>query len=801
MNGSGAYNAEADVQTNFVSSSMDNGRDVETSLLTNHTSRALPSNKIRKADAQKSCTCLGPRVFFVTFLFLAFLVICSLYFYNVVTVCSSKDCIISTARLLSNLDENIDPCTDFYEYACGAWINRTANLNYDAWNTLYSVTFAAHDRVVRAVFEHGGRGLPHKLNKGEQSVIRVFEQCADAESLAKIGTKPVNDLRKKLGGWMPDLDMPRSRRDLDEQLYELDDDDQLYILLKKTQERHRRQSKLMEPFEDQLLGFFNLSVFPLFFAGVQVNYKQSSEYIITIYEQVPLMPEASVYKEPEPQVEDLMNNMGPHQILLYLNTVGREMAELFGENYEGFQKRIAEMIVLEWKITNCRQPPSEFSNYYYQIITLDELQRRAPMLDWKYFLSGLTNHELSSDEKIALKPGMAWIEQLSRIIEEYRSSFEKQMILQSYMKWKVFVYFLSYTRPQCEIQQLWKFLTYYSGPRHLRKEFCILRLSGIFPLSSASLLRKIDGPENVDKTRQMVLEMAEFVRQELYGEWENSKNLDEKTKMNVLQKVLNMSIHSSFPDKALDKDAMEAESSRVGETFFESIKIGASAVYKETLKRLRQPVDEKDWIDTRPALSAIPIHNYERNLVLVPMDVLNPPIADYKQLDSLNYGAIGSFVGHEMSHAFDAEGKQHGPTGNLEWNEYWTEKSAQNYEDVISCVIEHYTNISGREQAIVSRRENIADIMGLEISYKAWKKHGRDRWVHSTVGDITPDQRFFLSFAQSWCALDGPGIHQAVHSKERQRVMGALSNSKSFSKAYQCPVGSRMNPKSKCDLW
>ncbi|KAI0216966.1 hypothetical protein LSAT2_031116 [Lamellibrachia satsuma] len=178
---------------------------------------------------------------------------------------------------------------------------------------------------------------------------------------------------------------------------------------------------------------------------------------------------------------------------------------------------------------------------------------------------------------------------------------------------------------------------------------------------------------------------------------------------------------------------------------------------------------------------------------------------------SLNYGGIGVVIGHEITHGFDDKGRQYDKNGNL--RQWWNNNTIFAFRKRAQCIVDQYSNyklepfglqIDGKN----TQGENIADNGGLKESFRAYRK-----WVERNGEEaplpgmnLTHNQLFFLNYAQIWCGImrGEEALHKvrtSVHSPGPIRVLGPLSNSPSFSKAYNCPLGSRMNPHHKCGVW
>uniref|UniRef100_A0A158P9J3 Neprilysin n=1 Tax=Angiostrongylus cantonensis TaxID=6313 RepID=A0A158P9J3_ANGCA len=649
------------------------------------------------------------------------------------------------------MDPTIDPCVDFYNYACGKWINNSVNLNYPSWNVLYEANMKAHDKIVNVILKviNGDSSIP--LNRGERAAVELFNQCTDMNKLRTIGLNTWLRFVEELGGWMREL----------------------------------KQDVPSVPLHLSILNAYNYTVFPLFGVDVDVNYFDSKTHIITIYEQLPLLLNPSLFQSKVPvTAEMILNKQGP-QVTSLLQETGEEMATLLGfdRNSQAVREMISKMIELEWRITTTGARQYSHGNEDYEVVSIAELQMIAPVLNWKFFLSSLIGVEIRADEKIALKGGREWLVKLARILLEYMKSEERLSVVRNYIKWKTLFFHLAYVKPKCRNGYLWSVVEIYSGPPHLRKEFCIMRASGIFPLSLPSVLRKIDGTE---RSRTFVKNI--------------SRHIMDTYPPIALQKLSNLSILVSYPDKMDDEKAMEIEGDRISTELFWSMVFGAGAVYREKIERLRKPVDPRAWVDSRPALSSTPIHNYERNLVQLPYDIVRSPFADY---DLLDFASMGTIIGHEITHAFDEQGKFHGPTGNL-GQKWWSLESKKKFYEREACYIEQYARLTGSNdeaEARVSLYENIADNVGLEVAFKAWNAHGRRTFRKLAGLSLNEQQLFFLGYAQSWCALKG-NRQRGVHMLEEKRQVGlAIQNSAEFASAFSCALNSPMNPQRKCVLW
>ncbi|PIC43502.1 hypothetical protein B9Z55_004215 [Caenorhabditis nigoni] len=772
--------------------SLEEGKQATSSLLrdTGQSSRSHRPPKeatTSHSSSSKGCLLLTTLVVFL-FVTLSFAIATFLYYQTL--PCTSEKCVMTAARLLKRVDQSVEPCDDFYQFACGGWINQSVNLKYDSWNTLYETQRTAHDQIVQAMHRINDGSYTLPTNDGERAAAKMYEQCMDTDTLEQTGLTLWERFVDELGGWMPELKNGFLEQEESFEI-ELDED-----------EKKRRRFEI----EDIILSAFNYSVFPLFWAGVEVNYLDSKRHLITIYEQLPILlsPEKYHYdKELTPEM--IFGKLEGPPVTRALQQVGEELAAVLGfdSTDEKVRMMIANMIYLEYQITIAGSTFYKEKKERYTVVQLRELQEIAPAINWHYFLSRLVGENLSFSEPIALKTGTQWIPILSSIVQKLKESRSGVAVLKNYVKWKTIMFHLAYATPKCKDGLLWMAVSLYSGAASQRKEFCVLRLSGIFPLSLPSILRKIDGIDHTEKNVKAVQNIADRI-QEKYSEMVQSSNLfsDPETRKNVVEKVENMTKFIGYPDAMRSDFEMEKEAVRLHDSLFWSMVLGSSSVYKERLQRLRLPVNPRDWVDTRPAIS-VPAHNYERNLIQIPFDSLRLPYSDEHQMDFANYAGIGTIIGHEFTHAFDGQGKLHGPTGNL--GVWWSQDSQRKFKTREQCFIKQYAGLMDSHDMNAAKEglyENIADHVGLKVAYEAWKTSGTQNSARMPgLEKYSQDQLFFLAYTQGWCALRSKSYKLQPHMEERIRMLGSLQNSPEFADAWQCPTTSFMNPAEKCTIW
>jgi len=177
----------------------------------------------------------------------------------------------------------------------------------------------------------------------------------------------------------------------------------------------------------------------------------------------------------------------------------------------------------------------------------------------------------------------------------------------------------------------------------------------------------------------------------------------------------------------------------------------------------------------------------------------------------LNYGAIGQIIGHEITHGFDDQGRQFDLNGNLV--EWWHDETSEKFLKKAKCIIDQYaayrepsTNLT--LNGINMQGENIADNGGLKEAYNAYKKWASKNRPEKKLPGLkyTPEQLFWISSAQTWCAISRTEytklkITMGVHSPNEFRVLGPITNMHDFSFDFNCPVGTKMNPSKKCEVW
>jgi putative endopeptidase len=277
--------------------------------------------------------------------------------------------------------------------------------------------------------------------------------------------------------------------------------------------------------------------------------------------------------------------------------------------------------------------------------------------------------------------------------------------------------------------------------------------------------------------------------------------MDAATKQKALAKLQVMAYQIGFPKKWKEYNF------KVDKTNWTADALAArKAANDRDLAKIGKPLDRDDWQMTTPTVNAY--YDPQLNGMVFPAGILQPPFYSIDASIPVNLGGMGVVVGHELTHGFDDQGAQYDAEGNLK--DWWQPDTEKQFKQRTQCVIDQYSkyevepgvNLKGAQTV----GENIADIGGVKLALAAYRSL-RSSAPDTVVADgFTEDQQFFLGYGQAWCAKMRPeyakmAVMTDEHSPARFRVIGALSATPEFSKAFGCKVGAKMRPTNACVVW
>ncbi|HWZ87121.1 MAG TPA: M13 family metallopeptidase, partial [Thermoanaerobaculia bacterium] len=277
--------------------------------------------------------------------------------------------------------------------------------------------------------------------------------------------------------------------------------------------------------------------------------------------------------------------------------------------------------------------------------------------------------------------------------------------------------------------------------------------------------------------------------------------MGEATRKAALAKLDAFDPKIGYPDKWRDYSALKIDRG----AYILNLQRANEFEFKRDLTKVGKPVDRTEWGMTPPTVNAY--YNPQKNEIVFPAGILQPPFFDAKADDAVNYGAMGSVIGHEMTHGFDDQGRKFDAQGNM--REWWTPEDLKNYEARAKCVEDQYDSYVFEGQHVTGKLvlgEAIADLGGLGIAYRAYQSTLVGKPAPAPIDGLTSDQRLFLAWARVWAANIRPELSKLLmntnpHPLSQFRAIGPPSTLPAFSKAFGCKPGDPMVRKDLCQIW
>ena len=473
----------------------------------------------------------------------------------------------------------------------------------------------------------------------------------------------------------------------------------------------------------------------------------------------------------------------------------QKVFELLGDSAETAKKNAETLMRMETALAKAsmtrvdRRDPYKLKNK----MKIPELEELAPNFDWKTYYSVLQYPRIEIlnvgalaffkqvNASLASEPLANWKTYLRFHVADSSSPFLSAKFVQ-----ENFDFYRKYLRGVKEQQPQWKRCVQYT-------DYMLGEALG------QAYVRKVFSPELKQSTLDMVRRIEDAMAKRIQGlDW-----MSAETKAQALVKLQGIRNKIGYPDKWRDYGPVKI----VRTEFLGNVQRATEFEHRREIAKIGMPVDRGEWFISPATVDAY--YNPQMNDINFPAGVLQPPLYDAKVDDAPNYGDTGGTIGHELTHGFDDEGSQFNARGNLK--NWWKEEDRKKFDERTKCVSDQYSSYVVVEDVHINgeltKGEDVADLGGEILAYIAWGAANAGKNLQPVDG-LTPEQRFFIGFAQWDCANERPEdqrvrVQTDPHSPPDFRINGVVVNMPEFAKAFSCRAGQPMVKAAEkvCKVW
>ncbi|XP_005404217.1 PREDICTED: membrane metallo-endopeptidase-like 1 isoform X5 [Chinchilla lanigera] len=692
-------------------------------------------------------------------------------------VCTSPGCVVAAARILQNMDPSTEPCNDFYQYACGGWLRRHVIPETSSRYSIFDILRDELEVILKGMLENSTAQSRPAVEKAKL----LYRSCMKESLIEKRDSRPLLDILAVVGGWPVAMDKWNET-------------------IGPTWELERQLAVMNTQFNRRVL-------IDLFVWNDDMN---SSQHIIYVDQPTLGMPSREYYikKDSNQKVRDAYL-----QFMMSVATMLRRDSKLPRDS-RLVQEDMVQVLELETHLANATVPPEERHDVttLYHRMNLQQLQDRFGLkgFNWTLFIQTVLSSvkiKLLPDEEVVVY-GIPYLQNLEDIINLYSAR-----TMQNYLIWRLVLDRISSLSQRFKDTRVnYRKALYGTTVEEVRWRECISYVNSNMESAVGSLYVKEAFSGDNKNVVQELINKVQAVFVETLDElgW-----MDEESKKKAQEKAMSIREQIGYPTYILEEDnkRLDQEYSSLNfseDLYFENALQNLKASAHRSLRKLREKVDQNLWIIGAAVVNAF--YSPNRNQIVFPAGILQPPFFSKEQPQALNFGGIGMVIGHEITHGFDDNGRNFDKDGNmLDW---WSNFSAQHFREQSECMIHQYNNYSwdlAENQSVngfSTLGENIADNGGVRQAYKAYVKWiaegGKDQLLPGL--ELTYEQLFFVNYAQVWCGSYRPefavqSIKTDVHSPLKYRVLGSLQNLPAFADAFHCAQGSPMHPTQRCRIW
>lgn len=626
---------------------------------------------------------------------------------------------------IANLDTTALPGADFYQFACGGWMKNHPLTDEYARFGSFDLLAENNRAQLKGLIEELA-GKTSEPGSVAQKIGDLYNMAMDSVKLNAGGLSPVK----------PDL----------ERIAALTDKKEL----------------------PELIASMRRNGFDAFF-GVYVNSDDTNSVmnIVHTYQGGISLGEREYYIDNDEHTKEIRAKYQEHVA---------KMFALAGYTPEQAQKAASDVMMIETRLAKAAYDRIKLRDPHanYHKMAVADLKNEIPGIDWDVYFAALGLKGLAEVNASQPEP----LKEVAAILNGADLGAQK-----NYLSWKVIDGAAGYLSDDFTAQNFDFYGKTLSGTKEMKPRW----KRAVSTVDGA--LGEAVGQMYVEKyfpaaAKERMVKLVANLQGALGERIQALSWMSDGTKAKAQEKLDAIYVKVGYPDTWRDYSGLEISD----DSYWENIKRSNVFDYDYMIAKAGKPVDKTQWLMTPQTVNAY--YNPATNEICFPAGILQYPFFDMNADDAFNYGAIGVVIGHEMTHGFDDQGRQYDKNGNLK--DWWTAEDAKNFEARAQVLVNHFDSIEVLPELHADGRftlgENIADHGGLQVSHLAFRKVLAQQPL-AEVGGFTPDQRFFLSYANVWAGnIRDEQIRMLTkadpHSLGRWRVDGALPHIGAWYEAF-----------------
>ncbi|HEX8292989.1 MAG TPA: M13 family metallopeptidase [Pyrinomonadaceae bacterium] len=647
---------------------------------------------------------------------------------------------------VASIDRGASACQDFNQFANGGW--KAANqipAAYSRWGR-FEMLAEQNNEQLHAILEGLAKRKGLKPGSNEQKLADFYSSCMDEADVEAQGAKPLGSELARIAA-----------------------------------------IKDLGGVQEQVARFHAHRIPALFGFGAVQDYKNSTAVIAQAVQGGLGLPDRDYYTNDNERSRKIREEYVAHVARTFqLLGEDAERAGAAARTVMGIETRLAENSASRVQLRN---PEAR-----YNPKTKAQLLELTPHFDW-----GLYFRNIGMPEVAKINVGHPpYFQAVDKMLADVPVEDWK-----TYLRWHL-VNAASNTLSAKFVEESFNFNgRFLNGTQEQlpRWKRCVASTDRALGEALGQLyIDKTFTPQAKARAQEMVQNLVAALREDLQTlSW-----MGDATRAKAIAKLDAFVRKIGYPDRWRSYEPLQVSR---GAYYNNTVSVGEFD-FRRNLGKIGKPIDRSEWGMSPPTVNAY--YNASMNEIVFPAGILQSPFFSERADDAFNYGGIGAVIGHEMTHGFDDSGAKFDADGNLVM--WWTPEDFKKFNERTDCVVKQFDafevepGLNQNGKLVVG--ESVADLGGLTVAYAAYRKSLEGKPRPKTIAGFTPEQRFFLGWAQVWAQNIRPeAARQRVatdsHPLGRFRVNGPLSNMPAFAEAFQCKVGDAMvrPPDSRCQIW